>query len=381
MLTSKYNTIVAMSNLSIKQISIYKYSIPLKEPFVISLGPIYNADNIIIKIETEGGITGWGECSPFMTINGESQTTCFEVGQYLARKLKGRDATDIGGNHSVMDSVIYGNTSIKSAFDIALYDIASINTGLPLYEFLGGKKNKEIISDYTISIGAPDIMAKHALQLVEEGFSIIKVKLSGDPDLDVERMKSIRRVIGDKIDLRIDANQGWELDDAVSALNEMGDLNIQYCEEPIARWDWMRLKTVRENSPIKIMADESCLDVHSARNLINRQSCDMFNLKLGKSSGIFGAVQIIKEAEKAGMYMQIGGFMESRIGMTANAHLALASENIKYFDLDTPMMFSEDIVRGGLQYQAGGKVFLPEDPGLGILIGEAELKRMESITI
>lgn len=369
------------SSLAIKKISIYKISIPLKKPFVISLGPIYNADNIIVTLETKSGLTGTGECSPFMTINGESQETCFAVGQYLAKGLKGKDATDIAGNHDIMDRIIFGNTSIKSAFDIAMYDIAAQQAELPLYKFLGGKKRKKIITDYTISIGDPEDMAARASQLKKEGFAIIKVKLGGAPSLDIERMKAIRKAVGKSVALRIDANQGWSLDDAITALKGMKDLEIQYCEEPIRRWDFMNLKTLRKKSPVKIMADESCFDEHDAERLISLKACDMFNLKLGKSSGIYRARKIIRLAEDAEMDMQVGGFMESKITMTANAHLALSSPNIKYFDFDTPMMFTKDPVSGGIKYQENGLVVLPEGNGLGACLEKKKLTKLEYVVM
>lgn len=365
---------------AIKTISIYKFSIPLKRPFVISLGPVYNADNIIVTIETKEGIKGIGECSPFMTINGESQATCFEVGQYLAKGLKGMDATDIEGNHDRMNKIIYGNTSIKSAFDMAMYDIASQKASRPLYKFLGGKR-KKVVTDYTISIDTPQAMASHAAALKKDGFKIIKVKLGGRPEMDIQRVQRIREAVGRNIALRIDANQGWNIDDAVTALKGMGDLDIQYCEEPIARWQWQSLKILRKKSPVKIMADESCVDEHDAARLAAAKACDMFNLKLGKSSGIFRAGKIIAVAQKEGMELQVGGFLESRIGVTANYHLALTSANIKYFDFDTPLMFTGDPVSGGIQYGKGGVVTLNDSPGLGVWVDKKVLKRLESVVI
>lgn len=364
----------------IKKISIYKFSIVLKKPFVISLGPVYNADNIIVTLETKDGFRGTGECSPFMTINGESQATCFEVGQYLAKGLKGSDATDIEGNHRRMDNIIYSNTSIKSAFDIAMYDIASQKAGKPLYKFLGGKK-KKIVTDYTISIGDPADMVAHALELKRTGFKIIKVKLGGDPTTDIERISAIRAAVGQGIALRIDANQGWILEGAITALKGMKALNIQYCEEPIARWDWQRLKILRKKSPVKIMADESCTDEHDAERLIAAKACDLFNLKLGKSSGVFRALKIIEAARRANMELQVGGFMESRIGVTANYHLALSSGNVKYFDFDTPLMFTEDPVSGGIQYVKGGSVTMDDLPGLGAWIDEKTLKSLPPVVV
>src|SRR5690349_23170333 len=127
---------------TIQTVSIYKLFVPLKEPFVISLGPIHHVQNVVVVIKTKNGLTGFGECSPYMTINGENMDTCFIVGQYFAKALKGHNALDIEDCSKIMDETIYANTSIKSAFDMALYDIAAQHAGMPLYQFLGGKKNK-----------------------------------------------------------------------------------------------------------------------------------------------------------------------------------------------------------------------------------------------
>src|SRR3954468_24079561 len=127
---------------TIQTISIYKLFVPLKEPFVISLGPIHHVQNIVVVIKTKRGITGFGECSPYMTINGESVDTCFIVGQYFAKVLKGKDPLGIASCVDAMDKTIYANSSIKSAYDIALHDIAGQHAGLPIYKMLGGNKSK-----------------------------------------------------------------------------------------------------------------------------------------------------------------------------------------------------------------------------------------------
>jgi len=374
------NEMIAL-DLQIIQIELYKLFIPLKEPFVISLGAIHNAENVIVGIRTNKGITGFGECSPFMTINGESQSTCFLVGQYLAKILTGKSPLDIEGCVNAMDKIIYGNTSIKSAFDIALHDIAAQYAGVPLYKFLGGENNKILTTDYTISIGDPQKMAGDALKIKQAGFQVIKVKLGTDKETDVARIKAIRKAIGKKIPLRIDANQGWDVKTAIKTLEALKDYNILFCEEPIARWDFMNLKKVKKKSPIPIMADESCSDHHDAERLIHLGACDMFNLKLGKSAGLFKAKKIIALAEKENMLMQVGGFMESKITMTANAHLALCSKNILHCDFDTPLMFAEDPVSGGIIYKTGGIIEIPDRTGLGAWIDNERLDKLVKVIV
>ena len=367
---------------TIQTISIYKLFVPLKEPFVISLGPIHHVQNVVVVIKTKQGITGFGECSPYMTINGESVDTCFIVGQYFAKVLKGQNALDITACCTAMNKTIYANYSIKSAFDMALHDIAAQHAGVPLYRFLGGKKDKILTTDMTVSIGAPKKMQQDAIQFKAAGFPAIKVKLGEDLDKDVARIKAIREGIGDDIPLRIDANQGWQTaDNAIAVLNALAPYNIEHCEEPIARWRFMELSNVSAASPIPIMADESCGDHHDAERLIALNACPMFNIKLGKTGGLSDAMKIVKLAAAANMHLQTGGFMESRLGMTAGAHLALSDAHIVHCDFDTPLMFTEDPVSGGIEYKQNGVIEVPDVPGLGAIIKEEYLNNAEQVTI
>ncbi|VBB47557.1 putative Mandelate racemase/muconate lactonizing enzyme family; chloromuconate cycloisomerase [uncultured Paludibacter sp.] len=365
----------------ISSIDIFKSPIKLKEPFVISLGPLEYAQNVVVVIHTDDGLIGYGECSPFMTINGESMDTGFVVGQYLAQALKGENPLNISHCTNIMDKTIYGNASIKSAFDIALYDIASQHANLPLYKFLGGEKNKTIHTDYTVSLGSPEKMVKDAISIKQRGFQVVKVKLGDSKDADVNRIRLIRESIGYEIPLRIDANQGWNDEETPDILKELEPYNIQLCEEPIPRWNFMALPKIREKSSIPIMADESCCTSYDAERLLQIRACDMFNIKLGKSGGIFDALKIIEIAKKQNTIIQIGGFLESRLAFTASAHLALTSHLIQYFDFDTPLMFIEDPVVGGISYGANGKVTVPETPGLGAKMDDGYLNSLEKVTI
>jgi len=367
--------------LTIQQVELYRLSIPLKEPFTTSLGTETSAENVLVKIITKEGIIGFGECSPYMPINGESQDTCFMVGQYFAKALKGKDPLDIISCVDLMDSVIYGNTSIKSAFDIALYDIASQHAGMPLYKFIGGENNKTIVTDYTVSVDKPEKMAIDALRIKNEGYPAIKVKLGKKGKKDIERIRAIRAAVGNEIPIRIDANQGWTVKEAIETLNALAEFDIQHCEEPIARWKYMKLPKVRKNSPIPIMADECCGDEHDAERLIELKACDYFNIKLGKSGGILKALKMVRMAEDAGIHLQVGAMLESRLGMTAFAHFALCSPMIEHYDFDTALMFVEDPVTGGIVYEKNGVVIVPETVGLGAAIDESWLGRMEKIVI
>jgi o-succinylbenzoate synthase len=359
--------------LIISRIELHKISVPLKEPFVISLGPIYSADNVVVVIHTQQGLIGWGECSPFMSINGETADTGLVVADYFIKAWIGKNALEIEQRITELDSLIYGNNSIKSAFDMALYDLASKHAGLPLYRYLGGKKNKIIATDYTVSVGDATKMAADALKIKEAGFPVIKVKIGKNGADDVERIKAIRTAVGHDIPIRVDANQGWGFDESIETLKALAPYNIQHCEEPLPRWAFMQLPAIRKQSPIPIMSDETCCDHHDVKRLIELKACDLINIKLGKSGGIFKALKMISLAEEAGMKIQIGAFLESRIAMTAFAHLALCSDNIVYFDFDTALMFSEDPVEGGIVYKEHGVIEVPDVPGIGAGLKKAWL--------
>ncbi|HRT53659.1 MAG TPA: enolase C-terminal domain-like protein, partial [Flavobacteriales bacterium] len=193
----------------IHRFDLFALRIPLRSPFITSLGALSEVESVVLRATTEDGLVGWGECNPFWSINGETQDTCLAVGRHLAKALRGHDPSDIEGAHAIMDRLIFGNNSIKSAFDIALHDLAAQHADLPLWKYLGGERCFDLTTDYTVSLGEPEKMAADAEAIVAAGFPVIKVKLGGAGDLDIRRIRAIRSRIP-SIPLRIDANQGWD---------------------------------------------------------------------------------------------------------------------------------------------------------------------------
>jgi len=135
-------------------------------------------------------------------------------------------------------------------------------------------------------------MAENAKKYKEQGFPVIKVKLGETKEKDAERIHLVREAIGYELPLRIDANQGWSFDTAVSVLQEIGKYNIQFCEQPMRYWDDDKLPELRKLSPVKIMADESVYDHHDAKRLIKAGACDYVNIKFSKSGGLLEAKKI-----------------------------------------------------------------------------------------
>jgi o-succinylbenzoate synthase len=363
----------------IHQTEIYKLSIPM-HAFTIATGTMHFAQNIFIRIHTSEGLTGRGECSAFPMIAGETQNTCFEMAKDFAAIWKGKDASAIEERMNELHAFTAFNSTIKSAFDMALYDLAAQKAGQPLYRYLGGEK-KEIETDLTIGIGSPEDMAAQAKDFVQRGVNIIKIKLGKNAEEDVERVKKIREAAGEKILLRIDANQGWEYEDALYALNAMYNYDIQFCEQPMRHWNDHYLPTLKQLSPIPIMADESVFDHHDAERLIKADACTYVNIKFAKSGGILEAEKINAVCEAKQVACMMGGMLESRFALTAFAHFATAHDNIIFYDMDTCMLgHKTDPVTGGVRYN---KFFIeiPDEPGIGADIDEGFLKECESVKI
>lgn len=363
----------------ITQTEIYKYSIPMV-PFTIATGTMQFAQNLFIRIHTSEGITGVGECSAFPMIVGETQATCYEMAKDFAGLWKGKPALDITERLTELDLFTAGNHTAKSAFDLALYDIASQAAGQPLYRFLGGKQ-KQIESDLTIGIGTPEAMAAQAAEFKAKGVKIIKVKLGKKPVEDIERIRQIRQAVGNDIKLRIDANQGWSYSDAVTALTELGAFDIEFCEQPMRRWNDELLPELCRLSPIPVMADESVFTHHDAERIIRNHACHYINIKFAKSGGIQEAIQINRVAEQNGIACMMGGMLESRLALTAKVHFAMAHDNIRFYDLDTCLLgHLADPVLGGVTY-SGMQLNLPDTPGIGADVDDAYLSKLESVVI
>jgi L-alanine-DL-glutamate epimerase-like enolase superfamily enzyme len=349
-------------------------------PFTIATGTMYYAQNIFIKIYTNENIIGVGECSAFPMITGETQNTCYELAKDFAKLWQGKNPLSIEERLNELDLFIEGNYTIKSAFDLALYDIAAKQAQKPLYEFLGGKE-KVIESDLTIGIDSPKNMAATAVDFVEKGVQIIKIKLGKNAKEDIERIKQIRNAIGNNILLRTDANQGWNYDEAKFALIEIGKYDIQFCEQPMRKYNDELLPQLCKISPIKIMADESVFTHYDAERLIRNDACDFINIKFSKSGGIHEAIKINKVAEQNNIACMMGGMLESRVALTAKVHFAMAFNNIQFYDLDTCLLGHKiDPVIGGVQYN-GMNLSLTKDFGIGADVDEAYLQTLESVSI
>ncbi len=358
---------------------IYKYTIPMV-PFTIATGTMQYAQNLFIRIKTDEGITGIGECSAFPMIVGETQATCFEMAKDFAQLWKNKNPLQIEERMNELALFTAGNYTAKSAFDMALFDIAAKNAQLPLFAFLGGSK-KIIESDLTIGIATPQAMAETAISFQQNGVKIIKVKLGKNANEDVERIQQIRKAVGDDILIRIDANQGWNYADALYVLQHLEPYGIEFCEQPMRKYNDDFLPQLCQLSPIPIMADESVFTHFDAERIIKNKATHYINIKFAKSGGIAEARTINTVAEQNNIPCMMGGMLESRVALTAKVHFAMANDNIRFYDLDTCLLgHLTDPVIGGVTYNRMN-LELTDAIGIGADVDDDYLKKLESITL
>ena len=352
--------------MKITEIRTYKMQVPLVRPFRIALGLITHAVSCLVEIETDEGITGYGEGSPGPLITGENLEGTVATIERIKEKLIGMDPCDMEAIWTVMNRAVAYDGSAKAAIDLACHDILGKKTGLPLYKVLGGLSN-EIETDMTVGIDDPEVMAQRAREHVEAGFNVIKTKVGVDFATDLARVRAIREAVGDKAKIRLDANQGWKAKEAVELISRLNEYDIELVEQPVPRFDFEGLKYVTANSSVPIMADESCWDSKDALHLVSHRAVDLINIKLMKCGGLYEAKKITAIAEAAGVEVMLGCMAEeSGIGITAAASLGAALKNITRADLDATFSLKELPFEGGLTVKDTRHLILSDDPGLGI---------------
>ena len=363
--------------LKITDVEIFLFDIGLTSPFRIAIGEMTAANDLLVRVRTDQGIVGLGEACPFPPITGETQATNAAAAKAIRDMIIGKDPLAIDDLVRLIGPIVHSNPSAVAAFDMALHDILGKVAGLPLFRLLGGTKSI-FETDITTSIDTLEKMTAEAKGYADKGYKTLKVKVGLDPDDDFARIEAIRAAVGPKVRIRVDANQGWTVPQAIYALRKMAPLAIEFCEQPVLASDTAGLKAVRSQSPIAIMADEALFGPSDAIKLIRAEACDTFNIKVMKAGGLLNSIRIAHIADAANMRCMVGCMLESNLALTAAAHVVASQANIVYADLDGNSEHVTNPVLGGMTVKAG-TLTLPETPGLGCDVDPAFVKTLQRI--
>ncbi len=353
--------------MKITEVRIGRISVPLRTPFKTALRTVNSVEDVIVEIHTDCGATGYGEAPPTGVITGDTTGAIVAAIQdHIAKSIIGRDVDEFEDVIQLVQTCIVGNSSAKAAVDMALWDLYGQLYHIPVYKLMGGAK-KEIVTDLTISVNDPEVMARDALSAVARGYDCLKVKVGANPALDVARLSAVRKAVGNNICIRIDANQAWQPKEAVRILNQMQEqgLDIEFVEQPVKAHDFEGLKYVTERSYVPVLADESVFSPEDAMTIMKMGAADLINIKLMKCGGLYNAMKIASAAEVFGVECMIGCMLEAKISVNAAVHLACAKKIITKIDLDGPVLCSEDPILGGAIFKEK-YITVSDEPGLGI---------------
>ncbi len=361
----------------VEKVRIYRYDIPLRGEFRISFSSTVTSSGLMVELVGENGESGWGEANPAARILGTTLGTSREALRHLAGLILGRELEPLE-LHRVLQTSLLGNGDAKAAIEMAFLDLWCKERGQPVYRCLGGARG-EFVTDMTIGIKSILETLEDARYYVERGFRELKIKVGEDPDRDVEKIRALREALGYGVVIRVDANQGWGPKQALRAARRLERYEVQLIEQPLPHWMLREHAELRRQTEIPIALDES---VHTARDALEAVSlgaADVINIKITKAGGILEGFSITRISEAAGVANMIGCMVETRLGITAAAHLVGLSENIRYIDLDSDLSLQWDPVSGGVDHLGGGRRRLPREPGLGVRVDVERLKLLETV--
>lgn len=354
--------------MKITDVKIEKFYIEMTEPFKVAFAEVTHAESLIIKIETDEGVEGYGEAAPFAPVTGETPEGCLAVLQMFRQGLIGMNPLDIEKVHVMMDSLVHGNGSAKCAVDIALHDIKGKVMNQPLYRVLGGYQDT-VQNDITIGINTPEKMAETARHYVKDmGYRILKIKVGIDPEEDLRALSLIRQAVGPDIRLRVDANQGYNISRAMYALDGMKRYGVEAVEQCLPDWDLEGAAYLRQKvSGIQLMLDESIHTTKDAAKACRLNAADIFNIKLMKCGGLYRGTQISILAENFGITCMVGCMLETKIAITAGLSLVASRKNITEADCDSFLYYKDADTRMPGGFERKGDMFrLSDKPGLGL---------------
>ncbi|MFB6201771.1 MAG: dipeptide epimerase [Halorhabdus sp.] len=332
----------------------------LSEPFEISLGVQHQASNVLVTVETEAGVTGYGEGSPVPPVTGETQEAALATAEAAAEVVEGRSVAAYRELIGDLRSTFPGMVSAPFAVETAVLDAYCRENQIPLSALFGGDP-RPVETDMTIPIVDPDDATRRATNAASDGYEHLKIKTGNDVSSDVERVIAVREAAPEAA-LKIDANQGWTPKQTAAFADAMTDhdIDLELIEQPTPADDITGLADARRRIDVPIAADESVFTPEDAIRVVREEAADVINAKLGKS-GPLAVAEIVAIAQGANLECMIGCMLESAVGIHTSAHVVAGTGAFSYVDLDGNRLLAEDVNETG-----GGPTHEISGPGHGV---------------
>ncbi len=368
-----------MNHLRITKIEIIPVNPPINTPLSISYATFRTFNFVIVKVHTDEGYVGLGECPPLPPLSRESQGTILSLLEaHLAPILIGEDPFCIERIWEKMDSAMPGYPLPKAALDIALYDLMGKKLGVPVYDLLGGLTSREFSLVGLIGLMPLKETVDSVKSYLESGYTGLRLKIGRGLQTDEQSLREIRRVAGDDTSIRLDANQAYLPDKAISVIRALERYDIELVEQPTTWWDFKGLGKVARAVDTPIMPHESLYLLSDAKTLIEYEAMDVLGLKVYRpGGGLTNAKKLISMAELMDIPCLVHDDVELGISLAAASHLIASNfRNLRYkCELSGyPEWIADDIVKRPIEFK-NGRAEVPEGLGLGVEIDDDKLRK------
>lgn len=369
--------------MKITRVETFPVRIPLvpERRMISALGQHTVSQYVLVRLETDAGLEGAGEATVMPRWSGETVWGAKAlIDHVFAPLVIGLDPRDTAEVDRRLDRACIHNWFAKSAIEMACWDLAGKAAGRPVFELLGGAR-RPLAFRCRFSMGAYDLdrARRVAAERVAAGFTTIKVKVGGEPEQDVARVRAVRETIGPHHAIVIDANTGWDPDTAIRAIHRMRELNLSLVEQPTPDGDYEGLARVRRETGLPTMADDMCFNLAHARELVRNACCDVISVYPGKNGGIGKSRAIAEFAGAHGVDCSIGSNLELDVATAAMAHLVVACENVRVElwpgDVLGPIYHETRVVTNPVSI-SGPEVTCPSGPGLGVEVDWDLVRRL-----
>jgi L-alanine-DL-glutamate epimerase-like enolase superfamily enzyme len=364
--------------MKIKNIHTHELNCELREPLRIFYKNFTEIKNILVLIKTDEDYTGIGESVPLKPQTGDTQKEAYTLLKKANILLKGQNPYDIEGIHSLLEKISkregINSQTAKAAIDSACYDIIGKVEKKPIYKIFGKEQFIKVLNAVTVYISSVEETVKKTRYTMKEyaknGLSRLKIKLSGEPKLDKERVIAVASIFDGE--LILDANQAYrDANLAIKIFNNLYDTlgsRVILIEQPSPMDDLTKLKYISDKCEIPIFADESAATLEDFQKIVEEKITKGINMKLQRLGGIYWGNKMAELAKEYGTDMSVGCLPESGVGMAYDAHfLAGNSKNVIGSDLDTDLELRTDIIteQSKIPFENGAR-FPLDKPGLGV---------------
>ena len=360
----------------IKTIEPIAVSLPMLKPVIMAGEEVHRADNVLVRIEADNGLIGWGEAASAPVMTGDTLESIVSAVHYLTAALRGRDVGDIVGALAVMDARMYGNHGAKAAIEIALHDLTGRATGKPVHALLGKKKRSRMSLLGVIGGGDYESDLRDAEEKKAAGVTAYKIKVGIDtPVDDAARTREICKVLGSGMLISADANQGYTAEQALTYVRAVNGSGLDFFEQPVAAADLAGMAAVAAATDIAIGADEGIHSLEDIRRHYEHKAARGVSLKAIKLGGIRALTEAGSLCDRLGMSVNISCKTgESSVACAAALHVAAVIPNIAWGLTLTHTGLAEDVAAAPVP-TAKGHVDNLDRLGLGVDVDEDRVHR------